>query len=90
MKEKRKKFLKICKTIIYVLFLFILYFAVFINERFDDISFEQLLYNVVNTKGANYSIVFVGIGFIAIRLLITLCIVFLIYWVYKYLKLYID
>ena len=69
MKRKQKNLIKI-EIILYTLFLILFYFAVFVNKRFDDISFEQLLYNITNTKGANFGIVFVGTFFIAIRLII--------------------
>ena len=49
MKEKQKN-LNLVEIIICLLFLILLYFALFINQRFDDITFEQLLYNNLNTN----------------------------------------
>jgi phosphoglycerol transferase len=69
------------------LFLILFYFAVFVNKRFGDISFEQLLYNITNTKGANFDIVLVGVFFIAIRLVIIFGIITGIYLLFKYLKI---
>ena len=86
-KEKKEKILKIIKIIIYTLFLILLYFAMFVNKRFDDISFEQLLYNITNTKGANFGIVLVGVLFIVIRLIITFAIVLGIYYLFNFLKM---
>jgi len=86
-KQKRKKILKTIEIIIYALFLFLFYFAVFVNRKFNDITFEQLLYNITNTQGANYDIVFVGIGFILIRLVIVFSIVLILLSLYKYLKI---
>lgn len=86
-KQNNKKNLITIEIVLYILFLILFYFAVFVNERFNDISFEQLLYNITNTKGANFSIVLVGVFFIAIRLIIIFGIVIGIYFLFKHLKI---
>lgn len=89
MKNTQKK-LRIIKIAIYIFYLFLFYFAIFVNRRFNNISFEQLLYNVTNTQGANFSIVLVGIFFIVVRLILTLGIVIGIYYLFKYFKISIT
>jgi len=63
-KQKKEKITNVIEIGTYILFLVLFYFAVFVNENFNDISFEQLLYNITDTQGANYTIVFVGLVFI--------------------------
>ena len=84
--DKQKKLITV-EIALYTLFLILFYFAVFVNKRFGDISFEQLLYNITNTKGANFDIVLVGVFFIAIRLVIIFGIITGIYLLFKYLKI---
>lgn len=50
--------------IIYLISFIIIYFAMFIKYEFNNISFELLLYNITNTKGANYDIVLHGFIFV--------------------------
>lgn len=84
---KKRKEEKISKIILCILFLILFYFSMFINERFDDITFEQLIYNITNTEGANYSVVWVGAKYIVIRLLITFIVLYVLYKIYKLLKI---
>lgn len=86
MNNKQKKLITI-EIVLYTLFLILFYFAAFVNKNFDNISFEKLLYNVTNTKGANFSIVLVGIAFIVIRLIIIFGIIFGIYFLIRHFKL---
>lgn len=77
------KIKRIIKLIPYIIFLFIYLFGKFVNEVFYDMSFEQLLYNVMNTEGANYSVVGTGAIYIFSRLGVILLILFLIYGIIK-------
>ena len=77
------KIKRITKLIPYVIFLFIYLFGKFVNEVFYDMSFEQLLYNVMNTEGANYSVVGTGAIYIFSRLGIILLILLVIYGIIK-------
>ena len=85
MKKREKR--KIIKLILCFLFLVLFYFSVFINDRFDDITFEQLIYNITNTEGANYSVVGVGAIYIAIRVLATILIFYIIYKLFELLNI---
>lgn len=89
MKEKqiKEKVLNAIEITIYIVFFILFYFALFINKEFDNISFEQLLYNVTNTKGANYAIVGVGARFIIISLIITFVSIIILYKLFKLLKI---
>ena len=86
MKQKRKIF----KTLIYLFLIIFFYFSVFVSKRFDNISFEQLLYNILFIKGANFDIVFEGINFLIKKIFITLLIIYIIYGIYKLLKIELN
>lgn len=86
-KQKRKKIAKVIKILIYILFLILIYFCLFVKEKFNDISFEQLLYNTTNLEGGNFEIVLTGIVFVFVRVLLTFLIVHLIYKIYNFLKI---
>jgi len=81
---------KCIKIIPYVIFLFIYLFGKFVNEIFNDISFEHLLYNVMNTEGANYSVVTTGIIYIFSRLGIILLLLLIIYLIFKKFNIKIN
>jgi len=86
-KQKKEKITNVIEIGTYILFLVLFYFAVFVNENFNDISFEQLLYNITDTQGANYTIVFVGLVFILSRIAIVLGVCFGIYYLFKFLRI---
>ena len=85
-KNNLKKINIFCFIICFVSLIFI-FCAKFINYKFGSISFEQLLYSITKTEGANFSIVFSAIFYILIRIIIVLSLVVLIYKFYKYLKI---
>jgi len=87
MEEKKRRRKKIIKVFIYILFLVLIYFSLFIKEEFNDVSFEQLIYNTTNVQGANFEIVLKGFIFVFARIIITLLILYLLYRIYKYLKI---
>ena len=85
--KKEKQNLKIIEIVIYLIFTILLLATHYIYIRFDNISFEQFLYNIINTEGANYSVVLEGIKFVLLYLILILLILFLIYKFYKSLKI---
>lgn len=87
---KNKKLRQTIKTIIYIIFSIFLCVILFIHKKFGDITFEQFLYNITNTQGANYSVVFEGIIFVILRLVIASIIILGIFKLYKILKLKIN
>jgi len=85
--KKTNKILIIFKYLIYVILLFIFLLSLFINNKFGNISFEQLLYSIINTKGASYEVVAEGFEFIFVRMLIIILIIIIIRIVFKFLKI---
>lgn len=86
-KQGARKIKRIIEIVLYVL-VFTLYFvAHFVRGRFNDMSFEQMIFNMTDTKGGNYEIVFVGAFYVIIRLIIVVLIIFGIYYLYKLLKI---
>ena len=86
--EKKKNNLKsiIIKTITIVMLIFV-WFSVFINYEFHDVSFEQLIFTLTNPAGANYEIVFTGTLFVLIGTIITVVLYQLFMKFWKSLKL---
>lgn len=68
MEIKRKKrkinFLFLLKNLIYYLLLVFIFFAYFIKSKFNNVSFEQLLFTLTNPDGGNFDIVYEGIIFV--------------------------
>lgn len=89
MVKKTKKLNKvdIISLIICFLGLFLFFLALFIKTKFNDLSFELLLYTLKDTEGANYSIVFIGAAFIFIRIILIVAGTYIIYKLYKSLKI---
>lgn len=69
-----------------IISLILLYSSFFIHIKFKDISFEQLLFTISTSKGANFSILFTGIFFVLSLIIITILILFLIYKLYNFLN----
>lgn len=86
MKQKKWKIFKITAIFLSILLLIVLFLSIFIKKEFGDISFEQIIYNIKNSKGANYSIVIDGIKFISCRIFIIVIITYISYIIFKNLK----
>ena len=86
-KEKKQKVQRVINIILFFLFLILIYFSIFVNKKFNNISFEQLLYNVVNTEGANYDIVLTGSIFVFMRVLLIVLILYVFYKLYKLINI---
>lgn len=91
MAEKRKKkkinFLLIIRNIIYFLLLLFFCFALFINKKFHNVGFEQLLFTLTNPDGANYDVVWSGIIFIILVSIGIMLGLFILKKVFKFLKI---
>ena len=72
MVEKNKKIFNIIVNIISTLVLLIIWFAIFIDYEFNDVSFEQLIFTLTNPAGANYDIVWYGMLFICIGIILSI------------------
>ena len=68
---------KLYKFIFLISFILI-YFTMFIKDKFNNISFELLLYNVTNTKGANYDIVLDGFLYVFFFVVISFIVLFIL------------
>ena len=86
-KTKRNKLMKLLLFIPLFLMLVIFCVSSFINWYFNDISFEQLLFNIINSKGADYTIVLYGLLFTLITIGIIILIIFLLYKINSFLKI---
>lgn len=70
-----KKF-NVIKILIYIIFLTIYFFSIFVNKKFGDVSFEQILFNIIYSKGANPDIIYEGLIFVIWRVsLITIILI---------------
>ena len=87
---KVKKLIRIICLLLYFFFLVLIFFSLFVNKHFNNISFEQLLYNITDTKGANYDIVLTGCVFVFFRVFLVCFIVYIIFKLYKLLKIKFD
>jgi len=75
MKNKKFNIIKIC---LYIIFLTIYFFSIFVNKEFGNVSFEQILFNIIYSKGANPDIIYEGILFVFWRVSIVLIVMYLI------------
>jgi len=88
--KKNEKLLSIKNVInasIYLVGLVILFVALFIDLEFDNVSFEQVLYNIIFAKGAKIDIVVSGLFFVVCAIAIVSLLVFIIYKLVKSLKI---
>ena len=83
----RKYVPKVIKYFLYLIGIILVLFPLFIKKEFGIVSFEQLIYNMTLTKGANTDILFKGMIFIFIRLIIIIVVFFLIKKLYNILNI---
>lgn len=74
------------KTITIVILIFV-WFSIFINYEFYDVSFEQLIFTLTNPVGANYEIVFTGTLFVLVGTIVTIILYQLFIKLWRSLKL---
>ena len=88
-KSKKKKLSKliIARNVIYFLLLLLFNFALFIKFKFHNVGFEQLLFTLTNTEGANFDVVYQGILFVLLTTLGELLLIFGIKKLFKFLKM---
>jgi len=77
---KNKKTLKI---IILTICLILIFFSIFMKLKFNDVSFELLLFSIFTSKGGNFDILIYGILFVVSGVLIGLSFIFLLKLLYK-------
>lgn len=74
---------KILKIIILTICLILIFFSMFMKLKFNDVSFELLLFSLFTSKGGNFDILIYGILFVVSGVLIGLGLIFLLKLVYK-------
>ena len=77
---KNKKALKIT---ILTICLILIFFSIFMKLKFNDVSFELLIFSIFTSKGGNLDILFLGILFVLCGVLVGLGLIFLIKLFYK-------
>ena len=87
MVEKNKKKFKIILNVISIIILIIVWFAIFIDYEFNDVSFEQLIFTLTNPAGANYDIVWYGFLFVILGVIVTIIFFKLFKKLWNYIKL---
>lgn len=74
---------KIIRKIILIFCFILIFFSIFIKLKFNDVSFELLLFSIFTSKGGNLDILFLGILFVLTGVLIGLGLIFLIKLFYR-------
>ena len=76
--KKRKILNRITKLVIFIIFTVLLFISIFIYKNSKNITFEQLLYSVIFSKGTSVSAIWPGFIYVVIRTLIILLITYII------------
>ena len=74
----KNKVIKIIKYLILIIGLTICFLSIYIKNKFNDISFEQILNTLQKGEGTSFSAVKEGLIFVSIRVLIFLIIIIII------------
>ncbi|MBQ2946755.1 MAG: LTA synthase family protein [Bacilli bacterium] len=74
---------KVLKIIILTICLILIFFSIFMKLRFNNVSFELLLFSIFTSKGGNFDILLYGILFVVSGVLIGLGIIYLLKLFYK-------
>ena len=83
-KEKRNNIICIILTLISLI---IFYTCIYINKNFSGVSFEQILYSIINSKGTSINALKQGIIFVSVLTIITFVILYIIVTLnHKYLE----
>ena len=79
----RKKIIRIISLILFSFVLFIYLTSLYINHKFYKVPFEQLLYTIKYSKGANKDVIYDGIKYIAPRFIIVCLVVYIVQLILK-------
>ena len=82
-----KKILKIIINIIFIISLLVLFVSIYINHFFEGVSFELILYSIVNFKGTSISVILRGLIFISLIFIILFIFIKLIKLLFKKIKI---
>lgn len=84
---RKRKLLKAIELIFCTLFIVIFFFAFFVNYSFGNISFEQTLFHVLNSEGSDYTILYKGLFFGGLLLILFFMFVYIKNEIYLILNL---
>ena len=76
--EKKDRVNRLIKIIMYIIFTILLFISIFIYNNSKNITFEQLLYSLIYSKGTSITSIIPGIKFVTIWTLIVLIITYVI------------
>lgn len=68
----------ILKYLILIISLFILFLSIYIVNRFNSVSFEQLLHSIFTSKGTSYDSIITGGIYISICIIVSLSIILIV------------
>lgn len=74
---------KIIKKIILILCFTLIFFSIFIKLKFNDVSFELLIFSIFTSKGGNLDVLLYGFIFVISGVFITLSMIYLIKLIYN-------
>ena len=78
---KKRKALKIVSSILLVLSIILFLISLYISTFFTGVTFEQLLYSIINFKGTSMIVILKGVGIVIVMLIIF----YLLYRLFKFL-----
>ena len=67
---KKRKALKIVSSILLVLSIILFLISLYISTFFTGVTFEQLLYSIINFKGTSMIVILKGVGIVIVMLII--------------------
>jgi len=74
---------KIIKKLVLIFCFILIFFSIFMKLKFNDVSFELLLFSIFTSKGGNLDVLLYGFIFVISGVLITLGLIYLIKLIYK-------
>jgi phosphoglycerol transferase len=84
---KKRRILKIIELVFCTFFIIIFFFSFFVNYNFGDISFEQVIFNIIYSEGADYTILYKGVSYCLFLLILFYLLVYFKHWLYLFLKI---
>ena len=77
---------KISKFLIFILFTILLGLTIYVKTKFNAVSFEQLLYSLIKSKGTSFSVILGGIFYIIGFIICILLLFYLIQYIFEKIK----
>lgn len=83
---KKRRILKIIELVFCTLFIIVFFFSYYVNYNFGDISFEQVLFNIIYSEGADYTILYKGVSYCLFLLILFYLLVYIKHFLYLFFK----